>query len=109
MVTQKIIQGRKCPYCNEVYMEHITAEECAEECLLKEIDEPIEYFGSPEWTCDYCGKEYIGEQNADECEKVHRKAKDKYYEDYKQKESMELLAKAAAHPEQTKFVKERKK
>ncbi len=91
-----------CPYCDSDFDEYSDAEECAEECHMQNVQSPIE--NKREFICKYCDNKYTPYKYAEDCEKMHVKNKDIYYHNYMQRKSLELLAKAAAHPSQQNLI-----
>lgn len=99
MVTLKQVTW-ECPYCYDNYDTEDEAIDCATDCCLAEMDQPIQSSDYDEYICDYCQKSHKKDSIAKQCEEKHIKKKDLYYETKKQQESFELLAKAASHPTQ---------
>ncbi len=90
----------QCPYCSEKYHNYNDADECAQECVSKDIDEPIKNTCLPTWECEYCNKVYSRKVFAEHCEQEHIKNDDKYYQEYERNESLRKLSIAAVHPQQ---------
>lgn len=100
MVLEKNLEFWVCPYCGGKYEDEDDAIECARQCVdiktPEELDE-TKYF------CEMCEKEHKNYMDAEACENRHIKKADKYFEEYQRREEMKKLAKAAAHPAQTKL------
>ena len=105
MVNEIISERWECPYCRSKFDDEYDAEGCAEECLLERVESPIEVDGKDFFECEYCGKIFNRYFNAEDCEKYHIEKEDKFFDVFTHKESMRVLAEAAAHPDQiTLFV-----
>lgn len=100
MVKLTLNKKYMCPYCNRTHLSYNDAEECAEECLMNDILEPIEISSQIRHMCIYCEIEYNTYDNARECEEKHESKKDKLYEEYKQHMNQIELTKASKHPQQ---------
>jgi hypothetical protein len=68
MTTKQIYKVYSCPYCSKEYDKHIDAAECAEDCLLRAIDE-VEVKEIHGYVCDICKTGYETNSRAVDCEK----------------------------------------
>ena len=105
MVTEIHNPNWQCPYCKENYEEHYDAEECAQECHLRTVEEPVKISSRtlPKWECEMCNNTFHCENDAFDCEAKHIKNEDKFYDVYNDIQSKIQLQNAAAHPAQVKL------
>ena len=93
-----IIEGFRCPYCKTVYDKEYKAKDCANECV--EVEEPEKY----NWyQCEMCNTKCQEEADALQCEDIHTRMRDKYYDAYLSKKNFEALSRAASVPGQLKL------
>jgi len=95
------IEIYKCPYCSEEYTDYDEAVDCAKECIAESAEDPVSII---RYRCEYCNNEYRHASKAEECEERHQRNKDKSYDDFLTRQSLELLAKAAKNPAQKRLI-----
>lgn len=93
-----VLEGWRCPYCKTVYPKEYQAKNCATECV--EVDEPEKAHW---YQCEMCNYKCQTEKDALQCEDIHTRTKDKYYEAYLSRKNFEALSKAASVPGQMKL------
>jgi len=85
-----------CPYCSKRYAERSDAQECAENCVTRDIDRPIKVVSH---SCEICTKSFGNKKHqAEQCEATHKERGDNAYLNFQDAKSREKLQKAAESP-----------
>jgi hypothetical protein len=88
----------QCPYCDHTYKTEREAENCAEDCVLLNVESPKKVVFC---CCEVCGKSYRKQKSAAaRCEKEHKERGDNAWLVFQDKQARELLKAAANHASQ---------
>ena len=103
----------RCPYCSTDYLDKWDAEECATDCIAKDVEDVIvlDTILSEVWVCNICKKEFSDDDSwhdnkkeAQKCEDRHIDAQDIALGQYQFEQNRTILDMAAQHSEQRKIT-----